>query len=283
MDTLDEHGRKLYRLYLKAKQEWLDYITPIATDFTLNKIHETGKIYYRYSYLYFKIESESETAERIEREKSFKNVSSELYFDSVKSSEECRTLYKKLALMFHPDKFKVNDNLFKYIKTSYENNDIDVLNQIFNDILIISEKTSEEIDQYIKNIPIIWKENLEDDFTQTTTYKNFTKNKVDLDFYMTHDELVDHIHYGYLSDNEVKYYQLKSETDEIIKIGLLKREIRLRKEEARKLKIDLELLEIEKKQLKENRIELEIKENELKIKKNELKIKENELNIKENL
>ena len=246
MDSLDEYGKKLYRAYLKAKQEWLDYVTPLATDFTLNKIHESGKVYNRYSYLFFKVESEEEKAERIEREKKYDTVSTELQFEPIKVSEECRTLYKKLSLMFHPDKFKTNDNLFKYIKTSYENNDIDVLNQIFLDILIISEKTSDEIEYYIKNIPIIRKENLETDFTQTTAYKNFTKNKVDLEFYMSLEELVDHIENSYLLKDELKYYEKLSETDQIIKIGLTKREIRLKDEEIRDLKRECELQELKK-------------------------------------
>jgi len=259
MDSLDEYGKKLYRTYLKAKQEWLDYVTPLATDFTLNKINESEKRYNRYSYLFFKIESEEEKAERIEREKKYDTVSTELQFETTKASEECRTLYKKLSLMFHPDKFKTNDNLFKYIKTSYENNDIDVLNQIFLDILIISEKTSDEIDYYIKNIPIIHKEILENDFTQTSAYKNFAKNKVDLDFYMTQEELIDHIENGYLVTDELKYYQLRSETDEFIKIGLIKREIRLKDEETERLKKECELLKLEK-QLRDKEKELKMNE-----------------------
>lgn len=267
MDLLDEYGKKLYRAYLKSKQEWLDYVTPLATNFTLNKINESGKIYNRFSYLYFKIESEEEKAERIEREKKYNTVSTELQFESTKASEECRTLYKKLSLMFHPDKFKTNDNLFKYIKTSYENNDIDVLNQIFQDILIISEKTADEIDDYIKNIPIIHKEILEDDFTQTTAYKNFAKNKVDLDFYMSQDEMINHIENDYLLTNELKYYQLLSKTDKIIELGLIKRETRLQKEETERLKKECELLELQQ-QLKEIQRELELREMNLEKDKN---------------
>ncbi len=256
METLDEHGKKLYRAYLKAKQEWIEYITPIATDFTLNKIHETGKIYNRFSYLYFKIETESEKEERLNREKN-NTISSELKYDSVNSSEECRTLYKKLSLMFHPDKFKTNDNLFKYIKTSYENNDIDVLTQIFSDSVEISEKTSEEIDKYIRNIPIIHKEQIEGDFTQTEAYKNFTHNKVNLDFYMTQKEIVDYIENSYLVTNELKYYELLGKTDNVIKLGLLKRELRLQNEEVRDLKIKCEILEkLEKEKEKDKETKL---------------------------
>jgi hypothetical protein len=256
METLDEHGKKLYRAYLKAKQEWIEYITPIATDFTLNKIHETGKIYNRFSYLYFKIETDLEKEERLKRETD-NIMSPELKYDCIKSSEECRTLYKKLSLMFHPDKFKTNDNLFKYIKTSYENNDFDVLAQIFSDSIEISEKTSEEIDKYIRNIPIIHKEQIENDFTQTEAYKNFTKNKVDLDFYMTQKEIADYIENSYLVTNELKYYELLGKTDDVIKFGLLKRELRLQNEEVRDLKIKCEILErLEKEKEKDKETKL---------------------------
>lgn len=227
MDKLDEHGKKLYQTYLKAKKEWLDYVKPLATNFTLNKIQESGKIYFRFSYIFIN-----------NREKTCKTISPELQVDNVKDREECRTIYKKLSLKFHPDKFKTNDNLFTYINASYENNNYDVLTKIFSDILIILEKTTDEIDQYIQNIqniqnlPFIHKENVETDFTESTAYHNFLQNKVDLQYYMNPDELINHIENSYMLDDELLYYNSIAEIDETVKLGLLKREIRLQNEKT---------------------------------------------------
>ena len=77
-------------------------------------------------------------------------------------NKKCRTIYKKLSLKFHPDKFKTNDNLFTYINASYENNNYDEVFSEPNDTNPLGNVLMTEIhDESKKPAPPAYNQNVQ--------------------------------------------------------------------------------------------------------------------------
>lgn len=215
METLDAQGKMLYDNYIKARNEWTAHIAPIAQQFIQDTLKNANKIYYRFDYVFANYNI---------------NMAGELTScDNSNKSPHVKKIYKKLSLLFHPDKFKVNDNLFKFIKTKYDNNDTTILSKMNNDIDILLDFSCEEIDDYIKrqssttNKPIITDETQDYDYTTTMQYKMFISNNINMKDYYSASELINHIENDFISDKELQYYNIYKDSDDNIRIGLEKR------------------------------------------------------------
>ncbi len=242
MDILDEEGKRLYDNYIKARNEWTTYIAPRISEYFTNKLKEANKKYFRFDYL------------------SFKNVTEEHTSADVSNKpENLKKLYRKLSLLFHPDKFtprgsfpkgcNKNDNLFKFIKKLYDENDITKLSKINDMIDTLLDYDSDMIDNYIEMLEgkTIVENKMNDigdyDYTQSLQYIMFVKNQFNIKDYYTPDEMINHIENDYLTDTEMKYYNMMKD-DINIMTGLEKRQIRLEKEHQNlKEKLDQALKE----------------------------------------
>lgn len=226
MDTLDDHGKMLYDNYIKARNEWTNYIAPIAHDYIRDLLFKANKKYYRYDYLF--VNYGFSVAE---------NITS---CDNSDKPENIKKLYRKLSLLFHPDKFKTNENLFKFIKTLYDNNDITKLTKINDDIDSLLDFSSEQIEDYIEDAikcqtnvtdtPIPDYDPKDYDYTTTLQYQMFIKNNINMTDYYSPDELINHIENDYILDREMNYYNMNKDVDENIRIGLEKRLSKTKKE-----------------------------------------------------
>ena len=220
MDTLDDHGKMLYDNYIEARDEWTNYIAPIAQDYIRDTLLKANKKYYRFDYLFVNYGN-----------KIYDDITS---CDTSAKPDNIKKLYRKLSLLFHPDKFKTNENLFKFIKTLYDKNEETKLSKINNDIDILLDFSYEQIEDYIKcQQDIIPETNTVDnmtdynpkdyDYTTTLQYQMFIKNNINMKDYYSPEELINHIENDYILDKEMNYYVMNKDTDENIKIGLEKR------------------------------------------------------------
>ena len=213
MDTLDEEGKMLYDNYIKARNEWTTYVAPKIAEYFTKKLNDANKKYYRFNYLFFK------------------DVAEDMDITSVEVSnkpESLKKLYRKLSLLFHPDKYSLSDNLFEFIKKLYDEDDITKLSKINDDIDILLDYDSSEIDNYImvlegktvvENKPV----DIGDyDYTQSLQYIMFIKNEFNITHYYTPDELINHIENDYISDSEMAYYN-RMKDDVNIMTGLERR------------------------------------------------------------
>lgn len=220
MDTLDEKGKKLYNDYIKARNKWTTYISPKVTEYFQKTLKDANKEYYRFNYLFFK------------------NITDDLTScDITNKPENLKKLYRKLSLLFHPDKFKTNDSLFKFIKNLYDSNNLTKISKINDDIDMLLDYNSDMIDKYImtlegKNIVTEQGETVDVqdyDYTTTLAYIMFIKNQINLNDYYTPEELINHIENDHITESEMQYYTMNND-DPNIKIGIEKRIIRLKRE-----------------------------------------------------
>lgn len=224
MEKIDEKGRIIYTNYINAKKEWSNYIRNIAIKEYNDRINELDKKYYKYAY--------------------FKNDTNYInkFCKSKNIDSEVKIIYKKLSLIFHPDKFNNSDILFKVINKAYTENNLDIL----TDINYKKEELVTYNEEQILNFIAILNGNnlsLNDCFIGSQVYEWFmNKDDCAFDSFYTSEELINHIENDYMFDNEIKYYEDLSENDDFIKKGLLKRKIRLLKEENKRLKEQIEMI-----------------------------------------
>ena len=222
MDTLDDHGKMLYDNYINARNEWTSYVAPIAQNYIRDLLNKANKKYYRFDYLFAQY--------------GYKVAEDITSCDNSDKPENIKKLYRKLSLLFHPDKFKTNENLFKFIKTQYDENNATKLSKINEDIDILLDFSYEQIEDYIKcqtNITETATPHYDPkdyDYTTTLQYQMFIKNNINIKDYYSPDELINHIENDYILDREMDYYTRNKDTDENIRIGLEKRLSKTQKE-----------------------------------------------------
>lgn len=211
MDTLDEEGKMLYDNYIKARNEWTTYVAPKISEYFTKQLKDANKKYYRFDYLFFK------------------NVTDDITSVEVSNKpENLRKLYRKLSLLFHPDKYSLSDNLFKFIKKLYDEDDITKLSKINDDIDMLLDYNSNEIDNYIMVLEgkTVVENKMNDigdyDYTQSLQYIMFVKNEFNINHYYTPDELINHIENDYITDSEMAYYN-RMKDDVNIMTGLERR------------------------------------------------------------
>lgn len=122
MDTLDPEGLVLYQAYIKARDDWVAYIRPKAIQKLNDYLSSTGKKYYKYEYLHHK-------------QYEYLADARELFSKERPKSKELEAKYKKLCILYHPDKFQHSSSgdLFCTIRKFYDDEDevmLDVLDSI---------------------------------------------------------------------------------------------------------------------------------------------------------
>jgi hypothetical protein len=258
MDTLDEEGKMLYDNYIKARNEWTTYIAPKITEYFTKKLNDANKKYYRFDYLFFKNVTEDITSVEVSNK-----------------PESLKKLYRKLSLLFHPDKYTPkgsspngsihSDNLFKFIKKLYDEDDITKLSKINDDIDMLLDYDSSEIDNYIMVLEgkTVVENKMNDigdyDYTQSLQYIMFIKNEFNINHYYTPDELINHIENDYISDSEMAYYN-RMKDDVNIMTGL---ERRIAKKDKERQEVEEKLAQALKEQAQAEQ-ELRILQEQLK-------------------
>ena len=129
---MDEVTNDLYKKYLSSCQEWIDHIRPIATQMFLDYKHLSGKIYYMFDNI---------NAQPC-------NVIIEIN-EKVEVDENIKSIYKRLALKFHPDKFNhtFNSQLFAIINKHYTLNSINIMTNLDtnSEKLVVMDDTIMEV------------------------------------------------------------------------------------------------------------------------------------------
>lgn len=149
-ETLDATGQELYRAFIQSRDAWIGYIRPKAIQKLNDYLDSNKKTFSKYEYLNSQI----------------KTFVDQLPFNINRKTKELEAKYKKLSIIYHPDKFhhSSSSNLFCLIKKFFDNNDI-VMLEIIDDITYIILETSyinlsnlltnledPQIIEYIKNI-----------------------------------------------------------------------------------------------------------------------------------
>lgn len=115
LDTLDTEGKQLYNDYIVHCNKWINYIRPKAIR-KLNDYLDTNKKFFnKYEYLTEQY-SDSQHNNKVNKE----------------PSKDITAKYKKLSILFHPDKYNNahNTELFSLINKIYSNNNIVLINAI---------------------------------------------------------------------------------------------------------------------------------------------------------
>lgn len=116
LDNLDEEGKQIYRDYIIHCNKWVNYIMPKANKKMNDYFDTTQKKFYKYEYLTFEYNY--------------------TYIDINCSNNKCTPAliakYKKLCLLFHPDKFNNSYNtlFFVLINSFYKENNEFMINII---------------------------------------------------------------------------------------------------------------------------------------------------------
>lgn len=115
LSNLDEEGKQIYNDYILHIDKWVKYIKPISKTTLNTYIVENKKYYNQNEYLYFM----------------YREVINDTNLNK-EHTPELNGKYKKLCLLFHPDKFKnpLNNEFFMLIKKFYIENNCIVINLI---------------------------------------------------------------------------------------------------------------------------------------------------------
>ena len=124
METLDQSGLLLYDSYIKARDAWISYIRPYAITKLNNYLSNTGRKYYKYEFY-------TNTTNGFMKNK---------LTNTKPKSPDMVAKYKKLCILFHPDKFNhpQNTDLFCLLKKWFDvsnGNMLDILDRISHLVL----------------------------------------------------------------------------------------------------------------------------------------------------
>lgn len=127
MASLDPTAQSLYDSYIKSRDAWISYMRPLAITRLNSYLSSTGRHYYKYEY-YTKI-----TNVYMKEKKPIP--------DKPKS-QDMVAKYKKLCILFHPDKFThpSSADLFCLLKKWFDSNNsemLDILDYIAHLVLEI--------------------------------------------------------------------------------------------------------------------------------------------------
>ena len=106
-DILDEEGQRIYNDYISALNKWVQYIRPKANKHISEYLESTGKKYDKYEYMYSTMKEVSENEPKTKYD--------------INTTKILTAKYKKLSLLFHPDKFihQQNTEFFALINKFY--------------------------------------------------------------------------------------------------------------------------------------------------------------------
>lgn len=136
METLDPAGKLLYDSYINARDAWISYIKPQALAKLNNYLSSTGRAYYKYQYY-------TDTTHG--------------YMQNKAKTPDMVSKYKKLCILFHPDKFKHSSSseLFCLLKKLFDSDNasiLDMLESISHFILELSPDDTLSTQNILLNI-----------------------------------------------------------------------------------------------------------------------------------
>jgi hypothetical protein len=201
LDTLDDEGKTLYNDYVTATKKWVEYIAPKADVKFNTYINTNKKIYNKYElinvmYQQYKLNNET------------------IDCTSSTQSKDLTSKYKKLSLLFHPDKYHNpnNSKLFVFIKQFYNDNNeiiINTINTISHIILdtpnidnLITNLENPNIDQIIQSYD---QSNPHEIFTLLNNSNPIENNCNTLD--TTTTTHLDEKYINYVISEKYKFYQ----------------------------------------------------------------------------
>ena len=117
MESLDTTGQNLYKAYITARDAWISYIRPYAIIKLNEYLSQSGRKFNKYEYY-------ADTTHGYMKDKDILIPSK-----SKPKTPDTIAKYKKLSLLFHPDKFKhpSSSALFCQIKKWFDGNDTEML------------------------------------------------------------------------------------------------------------------------------------------------------------
>lgn len=115
LDTLDAEGKQLYNDYIIHCNKWINYIRPKAIRKLNDYLDTNKKTFNQYEYL-TKQYSDSQHTRKVNKE----------------PSKDITAKYKKLSLLFHPDKYSNSRSteFFSLINKIYSDNNVVLINAI---------------------------------------------------------------------------------------------------------------------------------------------------------
>jgi hypothetical protein len=140
MESLDQTGRLLYDSYITTRDAWISYIRPRAITRLNSYLASTGRIYPKYEYY-------TNTTQGFMKDKSIPVAKPKSHAMVAK--------YKKLCILFHPDKFNHSSStdLFHLLKKWFDSNNLemlDILDYIAH--LILEIPPSNELHNLLANL-----------------------------------------------------------------------------------------------------------------------------------
>ena len=217
LDTLDDEGRTFYNNYVTATKKWVQYIKPKATTKFNTYLNTTKKIYDKHEYVNFLYQTNH--ANYIQDTTTSPTPGQQ--------SKDLTAKYKKLSLLFHPDKYNNpnNSKFFMLIKKFYNDNNeyiintIDTISHIILDTPdisnLITNLENPNITQLLQShLPIPTHQDI---FTilNTTDITMQPSNTPDSMATATSDDLIDK-DLEFLVSSEYGFYQQKQEYQKLI-------------------------------------------------------------------
>ena len=140
IDSLDNKGKQLYIEYIKSRNKWIDYIRPKAHKKFIDYLNSNNKHFDQYEYM----------------NKHLSDAINQFTKHKHTPSKENTAKYKKLSLLFHPDKFNykssLSADLFVLINKFYSDNNDILINTIDTISHLILDTELNCLDNCLKNI-----------------------------------------------------------------------------------------------------------------------------------
>lgn len=113
IDSLDEEGKQLYNNYIIHCNRWINYIRPKAIKKLNDYLDTSKKTFYQYEYINYSVIQDTIKVNK-------------------EPSKDITAKYKKLSLLFHPDKYNNSHSteFFSLINKIYSDNNEVLINAI---------------------------------------------------------------------------------------------------------------------------------------------------------
>jgi hypothetical protein len=141
MASLDPTAQSLYDSYIKSRDAWISYMRPLAITRLNSYLSSTSRHYYKYEYY-------TKTTNVYMKEKPI---------PAKPKSQDIVAKYKKLCILFHPDKFThpSSADLFCLLKKWFDSNNsemLDILDRIAHLVLEIPPTPEDNLSHLLANL-----------------------------------------------------------------------------------------------------------------------------------
>jgi hypothetical protein len=141
METIDPYAQLLYDSYINTRNAWLSYIRPHAITKLNNYLFTTGRKYYKYEYY---------------TNATYRYMNN-TPISAKPKSQDIVAKYKKLCILFHPDKFThpSSADLFCLLKKWFDSNNsemLDILDHIAHLVLEMPPTPEDNLSHLLANL-----------------------------------------------------------------------------------------------------------------------------------